>query len=85
MIRWTGWRVYVKRGVSCPAAQRRALPAGGWDATTPFCRNQLQAAKTAWKRADSHHYSPGALPGFGCTLCWASAWVWKLAHPGRII
>ena len=27
------------------AAQRRALPAGGWDETTPFCRNQLRAKK----------------------------------------
>jgi hypothetical protein len=35
-------------------AQRRALPAGGWDETTPLCRNQLEAKYTAWKRADSH-------------------------------
>jgi len=36
------------------AAQRLALPAGGWDETTLFYRNQLQATQTAWKRADSH-------------------------------
>jgi hypothetical protein len=36
------------------AAQRLALPAGGWDETTPLCRNQLQATQTAQKRADSH-------------------------------
>ena len=29
------------------AAQRCALPAGGWDEITPFCRNQLQATQTA--------------------------------------
>jgi hypothetical protein len=32
------------------AAQRLALPAGGWDETTPLCRNQLQATQTAQKR-----------------------------------
>src|SRR5688572_909812 len=31
--------------------------AGGQDETTPFCRNQLQAAQIAQKRADSHHLS----------------------------
>jgi len=36
------------------AAQRCALPAGGRDETTPFCRSQLQATQTARKRADSH-------------------------------
>ena len=35
-------------------AQRLALPAGGWDETTPLCRNQLQATQTAQKRGDSH-------------------------------
>jgi len=42
--------------------QRLALAAGdldrldpaGWDETTPFCRNQLQATRSAQKRADSH-------------------------------
>ena len=28
-------------------AQRSALPAGGWDETTPLCRNQPQAKETA--------------------------------------
>ena len=35
-------------------SQRLALPAGGWDETTPLCRNPLQATQTARKRADSH-------------------------------
>jgi hypothetical protein len=34
------------RLVSGEAAQRLALPAGGWDELTPVCRNQLQAVKT---------------------------------------
>jgi hypothetical protein len=28
------------------AAERLALPAGGWDETMPFYRNQLQATQT---------------------------------------
>ena len=36
------------------AAQRFALPAGGWDETAPFCRNQLEDTQTARKRGDSH-------------------------------
>ena len=31
-----------------------ALAASGWDETTPFYRNQLQATQNARKRADSH-------------------------------
>jgi len=36
------------------ASQRLALPAGGRDEATLFCRNQLQATQTVQKRADSH-------------------------------
>src|SRR5215212_934525 len=36
------------------------------DGTTPLCRNPLQATQTARKRADSHHNSPGVLPGVVC-------------------
>jgi len=40
----------------------RSIPTGGWwDETPPLCRNQLQATKTAQKRADSHRARPGAL------------------------
>src|SRR5215216_132777 len=47
---------------------------GGRDQVTPFSWNQLQAKKNAQKRArrpygrQSHHGSPGALPGGECIL-----------------
>jgi hypothetical protein len=36
------------------SAERLALPAGGREETTLFCRNQLQAKYTAEKRGESH-------------------------------
>jgi len=59
-----------KRCITCHCSRQLALPACGRDETTPLCRNQLQATQTAWNRGDPHHYSPGALPGVGCTPCW---------------
>jgi hypothetical protein len=44
-------------------AERLALPAAGRDETTLFCRNQLQATKTARKRADSHSRVHAVLGG----------------------
>jgi len=39
--------VFIKFFFMVLAAQRLALPAGGRDGTTPFCRNPLQATKPA--------------------------------------
>ena len=44
-------------------SQRCALPAGGWDETTPLCRNQLQAKKQLKKRGAYHHVRLHALLG----------------------
>jgi hypothetical protein len=44
-------------------AQRLALPTGGWDEGTPFCRNQPPARNMLKKRGDSHPSGARAVLG----------------------
>jgi len=56
------------------AAERLALPAGGWDEATPFYRNPLQARNLP-KNAQTPTRRVHAV--LGCFLGTLMGWVWE--------